>query len=29
MFGQHNEEVLNELGYTPTDIANFRSAKII
>lgn len=29
MFGQHNGEVLAELGYTETDIAAFRSAKII
>lgn len=29
MFGQHNDEVLAELGYTPTEIASFRSAKII
>ena len=28
-FGQHNEEVLTELGYSPSDIAGFRSAKII
>ena len=28
-FGQHNQEVLMELGYTPADIAGFRSAKII
>ena len=29
MFGQHNEEVLAELGYSEQDIAGFRSAKII
>jgi crotonobetainyl-CoA:carnitine CoA-transferase CaiB-like acyl-CoA transferase len=29
LFGQHNEEVLTELGYSSTDIAGFRSAKII
>jgi crotonobetainyl-CoA:carnitine CoA-transferase CaiB-like acyl-CoA transferase len=29
MFGQHNDEVLAELGYTQSDIASFRSAKII
>lgn len=29
MFGQHNDEVLGELGYTASDIAGFRSAKII
>jgi crotonobetainyl-CoA:carnitine CoA-transferase CaiB-like acyl-CoA transferase len=29
MFGQHNEEILAELGYSPSDIAGFRSAKII
>jgi crotonobetainyl-CoA:carnitine CoA-transferase CaiB-like acyl-CoA transferase len=29
MFGQHNEEVLAELGYSEQDIAEFRSAKII
>jgi crotonobetainyl-CoA:carnitine CoA-transferase CaiB-like acyl-CoA transferase len=29
MFGQHNDEVLQELGYSQTDIAGFRSAKII
>jgi crotonobetainyl-CoA:carnitine CoA-transferase CaiB-like acyl-CoA transferase len=29
MFGQHNDEVLQELGYSQTDIAAFRSAKII
>jgi crotonobetainyl-CoA:carnitine CoA-transferase CaiB-like acyl-CoA transferase len=29
MAGQHNEEVLTELGYSSTDIAGFRSAKII
>jgi crotonobetainyl-CoA:carnitine CoA-transferase CaiB-like acyl-CoA transferase len=29
MFGQHNEEVLTELGYTQSDIAGFRSANII
>jgi crotonobetainyl-CoA:carnitine CoA-transferase CaiB-like acyl-CoA transferase len=29
MFGQHNDEVLSELGYSVSDIAGFRSAKII
>ena len=29
MFGHHNDEVLTELGYTASDIAGFRSAKII
>ena len=29
MFGQHNDEVLGELGYSVSDIAGFRSAKII
>ena len=29
MFGQHNDEVLTELGYSSTEIAGFRSAKII
>jgi crotonobetainyl-CoA:carnitine CoA-transferase CaiB-like acyl-CoA transferase len=29
MFGQHNDEVLTELGYSTVDIAGFRSAKII
>lgn len=29
MFGQHNEEVLGELGYSAAEIAGFRSAKII
>jgi crotonobetainyl-CoA:carnitine CoA-transferase CaiB-like acyl-CoA transferase len=29
MFGQHNDEVLAELGYSAGDIAGFRSAKII
>jgi crotonobetainyl-CoA:carnitine CoA-transferase CaiB-like acyl-CoA transferase len=29
MVGQHNEEVLTELGYSSTDIAGFRSASII
>jgi crotonobetainyl-CoA:carnitine CoA-transferase CaiB-like acyl-CoA transferase len=29
LFGQHNEEVLTELGYSPCDIAGFRSTKII
>jgi crotonobetainyl-CoA:carnitine CoA-transferase CaiB-like acyl-CoA transferase len=29
MFGQHNNEVLAELGYSAGDIAGFRSAKII
>ncbi len=28
-FGQHNQEILTELGYTSADIACFRSAKII
>jgi crotonobetainyl-CoA:carnitine CoA-transferase CaiB-like acyl-CoA transferase len=29
MFGQHNDEVLAELGYSTGDISGFRSAKII
>jgi crotonobetainyl-CoA:carnitine CoA-transferase CaiB-like acyl-CoA transferase len=29
MFGQHNEEVLAELGYSSGDVAEFRSAGII
>jgi len=29
MFGQHNDEVLAELGYNASDIAGFRSANII
>ena len=29
MFGQHNDEVLRELGYSASDIAGFRSAKVI
>ena len=29
MFGQHNDEVLTELGYGQSDIAGFRSANII
>ncbi|WP_428540884.1 CaiB/BaiF CoA transferase family protein [Rhodopila sp.] len=29
MFGQHNDEVLGELGYSSADIAGFRSARII
>jgi crotonobetainyl-CoA:carnitine CoA-transferase CaiB-like acyl-CoA transferase len=29
MFGQHNQEVLAELGYSEADIAGLRSAKII
>jgi crotonobetainyl-CoA:carnitine CoA-transferase CaiB-like acyl-CoA transferase len=29
MFGQHNDEVLAELGYSTTDIAGFRTSKII
>lgn len=29
MFGQHNEEVLAELGYTGAEIAGFRSANIV
>ena len=28
-FGQHNNEVLTELGYSAADICGFRSAKII
>jgi crotonobetainyl-CoA:carnitine CoA-transferase CaiB-like acyl-CoA transferase len=29
MFGQHNAEVLGELGYTEAEIAGFRAAKVI
>ena len=29
MFGQHNEEVLTELGYGKDDIARFKAAKVI
>jgi crotonobetainyl-CoA:carnitine CoA-transferase CaiB-like acyl-CoA transferase len=29
MFGQHNEEILTELGYSKDDIAGFKAAKII
>ncbi len=29
MFGQHNEEVLTELGYSGGEIAAMRSAKVI
>jgi crotonobetainyl-CoA:carnitine CoA-transferase CaiB-like acyl-CoA transferase len=29
MLGQHNEEVLTELGYTAAEIAGMRSAKVI
>jgi crotonobetainyl-CoA:carnitine CoA-transferase CaiB-like acyl-CoA transferase len=29
MLGQHNDEVLTELGYSSTEIAGFRAAKII
>lgn len=29
MFGQHNDEILRELGYTPDQIAGFRAAKVI
>jgi len=29
MFGQHNQEVLAELGYTAAEIAGFRTDKII
>lgn len=28
-FGEHNDEVLTELGYTPAQIADFRASKII
>ena len=29
MFGQHNEEILGELGYSAGDIAGFKAAKVI
>ena len=29
MFGQHNDEVLGELGYSAAEIAGFRAAKVI
>ena len=29
MFGQHNDEILQELGYTESDIAGFKAAKTI
>ena len=29
MFGQHNEEVLAELGYSKDDVAGFKAAKVI
>ena len=29
MFGQHNDEILAELGYSPAEIAGFRAAKAI
>ena len=29
MFGQHNEEVLTELGYSKDDVAGFKAAKVI
>ncbi len=29
MFGQHNDEILKELGYSADQIASFRSAKVI
>jgi crotonobetainyl-CoA:carnitine CoA-transferase CaiB-like acyl-CoA transferase len=29
MFGQHNDEVLGELGYSAAEIAKFRAAKVI
>ena len=29
MFGEHNDEVLHELGYTAAEIAGFRAAKVI
>jgi crotonobetainyl-CoA:carnitine CoA-transferase CaiB-like acyl-CoA transferase len=29
MFGQHNNEVLSELGYSAADIAGFKAAKVI
>jgi len=29
MFGQHNEEILTELGYSKGDIAGFKAAKVI
>ena len=28
-FGQHTDEVLGSLGYTATDIADFRAAKVV
>ena len=29
MFGEHNEEILAELGYSAADVASFRSSNII
>ena len=29
MFGQHNDEILGELGYSAADIEGFRTAKVI
>ena len=29
MFGQHNDEILGELGYSTADIAGFKAAKVI
>jgi crotonobetainyl-CoA:carnitine CoA-transferase CaiB-like acyl-CoA transferase len=29
MLGQHNDEILRELGYSAADIQNFRAEKII
>jgi crotonobetainyl-CoA:carnitine CoA-transferase CaiB-like acyl-CoA transferase len=29
MFGQHNEEVLGELGYSSAEVAAFKAANVI